>query len=129
MSNGWLNPPLLWFLSAAFLILLAAGGLMSLLHRRGRVAANRAALAALWLAGTAALAAVGFPQYGVRSVLPAAVAVALSLLVVYAIAARGASDAPGLAIGTRISIAAIVATGLLPVVLLWSLAMLGIDGP
>jgi hypothetical protein len=129
MTNGWLNAPFLWFLAVAFLVLLAAGGVTSLLHRTGRVAAGRATLLALWVGGSVALAAVGFAQYGYWSVPPAAIAAALSLLIVYAIAGSGAGAARPLSVGARVSIAAVLATAVLPVALLWSLAMLGIDGP
>jgi hypothetical protein len=114
----------LWFLAAAFVMLLAAAVLVNLLRRRGRVLAGRAALAGLWVAYTAGLAPVGFPQYGFWSVPPAAISTALSLLVVYAIAGAGSGRSLVVA---RVLVAALVATVVLPLVLLWSLTVLGID--
>jgi hypothetical protein len=128
MSSGWLYPPFLWFLVAAFVVLLAAAWLMSALYRRGSAATGRGVLIAIWVAGSLGLAAVGFRQYGFWAGPPAAFSAGLSLLVVYAITARGAARPRPLAASARVSIAAVLATVCLPLSLLWLLAMLGIDG-
>jgi hypothetical protein len=112
----------LTFLAVAFVLLLAAAVLVNLLRRHGRVLAGRASLAGLWVAYTAGLAPLGFPQYGFWSVPPAAISTGLSLLIVYAIVASARS-----LVVARVLVAAVLATAALPLTLLWSLAALGID--
>jgi CubicO group peptidase (beta-lactamase class C family) len=113
------------FLAAAFVLLLAAAVLVNLLRRRGRVLAGRATLAGLWVAYTAALVPLGFPQYGFSSVPPAAISTGLALLIVYAVAGRSAAS--GLPAVARVLVAAVFATAMLPLALLWSLTVLRID--
>lgn len=120
---------LLSFLATAFVVFAAAGAVATRIFGRGTVAAGRVLLFVIWFVATAAVAFIGYRQYGFWAVPPAAMAVGVSVAIVYAIARRGSDHSSWLFAAARGSIAAILATVLLPVSLLLFLVLLGIDGP
>jgi hypothetical protein len=120
---------LLTFVATAFVVFGAAGAVATWIFGRGRVGAGRALLFVIWFFGAVAVASIGYRQYGFWAAPPAAMAVGLSMALVYAIARRGGGQSRWLLAAARGSIAAILATALLPVSLLLFLVMLGIDGP
>jgi hypothetical protein len=120
---------LLPFVAAAFVAFGVAGAVATRMLGRGGVVAARALLCVIWLCGALAIASIGYRQYGLQAALPAALAVGLSVAIVYAIARRGGGQSSWLLAAVRGAIAASLATALLPVSLLLFLALLGIDGP
>ena len=116
-------------MTTAFVFFGAAGGGAAWLFGRGAAPAGRRLLLVIWFVATAAVAFIGYRQYGFRAVLPAALAVGVSVAIVYAIARRGSGHSSWLFAAAMGLIAAILATVLLPVALLLFLALLGIDGP
>ena len=120
---------LLHFLATAFAVFAIAGAVAARMFGRGAVAAGRGLLLVTWFVATVAVAFVGYRQYGFRAVPPAAMAVGLSVVIVYAIARRGSGHSRWWFAAARGFIAAILATALLPVSLLLVLMLLGIDGP
>ncbi len=129
MNVATTAPTLLQFLVAAFVVLESAGLVAAWATRSGSAAAGRLAMLAVWVLGSGAVAALGFRQYGFRSVLPAVVAVAVSAGIVYLVTRGGAGRRGWPVAAALVSVAAVVATAMLPVSLLLILAMLGIDGP
>ena len=120
---------LLAFLATAFAVFAAAGVVATKLFGRGAVAAGRRVLFVVWFAATVAVGFMGYRQYGFRAVLPAAMGVGLPVAIVYAITRRGIGHSSWLLTTVMGSLAALLATVLLPLSLLLFLAMLGIDGP
>ena len=120
---------LLSLLGTAFVVFGAAGGVAAWLFGRGAAAAGGRLLLVIWFVATAAVVFIGYRQYGFRAVLPAAMAVGVCVAIVYAIARRGSGHTSWLFAAAMGSIAAILATALLPVSLLLFVALLGIDGP
>ena len=120
---------LLAFLATAFAVFAAAGVVATRLFGRGAVAAGRRVLFVVWFAATVAVGFMGYRQYGFQAALPAAMAVGLSVAIVYAITRRGMGHSSWLLAAVMGSLAALLATALLPLSLLLFLAMLGIDGP
>lgn len=120
---------LLSWLATAFVVFGVAGAVATWMFGRGAVAASRGLLFVIWFVATVAVAFVGYRQYGFWAVPPAALAVGVSVALVYVIARRGSGHSSGLFAAALGSIAAILATALLPVSLLLFLMLLGIDGP
>ena len=83
----------------------------------------------IWFVATVAVALIGIRQYGFRAIPPAAMAVGLSVAILYAITRRGIGHSSWLLAAAMGFLAAILVTALLPVLLLVFLALLGIDGP
>jgi hypothetical protein len=129
MNVDVVSPLLLPFLAVAFVVFEVAGALVTWTLRRGSAGATRSVLVAVWLLGAAGVAAIGYRQYGPWSVLPAAVAVGLSVAVVYFIARRGAGRHRWPVAAAMVSVAAIAATVALPLSLMLLLVTFGIDGP
>ena len=120
---------LLYFLAAALVVFGAAGVVATRIFGRGAVAAARRVVLATWLVATLAVGFIGYRQYGFRAALPAALAVGVSVAVIYAIARCGKGRSSWLFAAAMGSLAGVLATALLPVSLLLLLAQLGIDGP
>jgi hypothetical protein len=120
--NAYASPLLLPFVVTAFLFFAGAGAVLA--FGRGDAPAGWRRIGVAWLVATAAVTLFGYGQYGVRIVLPAAMAVAVSVAVLYAITSRGSRH-----LGWRLAAAAAVATVLLLVSLLLFLVLFGIDGP
>ena len=120
---------LLLFLAIVFIVFAVTGAVATSAFGRGRVATGRALLLVVWLAGTVGVAGFGFGQYGLWAAPPAVIAVGMSVAVVYAIARRRSSHCSWLLAAARGCVASILATALLPVLLIVSLMLLGIDGP
>ena len=119
---------LLAFLATAFAVFAAAGVVATRLFGRGAVAAGRRLLVVIWFVATVAVGFMGYRQYGFWAVPPAAMAVGLSVAIVYAITRRGMGHSSWLLTAVMGSLAAILATVLLPLSLLLFLVLLGIDG-
>jgi hypothetical protein len=127
--NAYASPLLLPFALTAFLVFAAAGVIATRAFGRGRAAAGLRLLAVVWLIGTAAVTLFGYPQYGLRVALPAAVAVGISVAVLYAITSRGSRQSDWRLAAARGGMAAVTATVLLLPSLLLLLVLFGIDGP
>jgi hypothetical protein len=84
---------------------------------------------AVWLLGSVAVALLGYRQYGLWSVPPAAIAVAVSVGIVYAVPRGIAGRQTWLVAAVMVSVAAIAATVALPLSLMLLLVTFGIDGP
>ena len=117
------------FLATAFVVFGAAAAVATRMFGRGAVASGRVSLFVIWFVATVAVAFIGYRQYGFRAAPPAAMAVGVSVAIVYAVASRGSGHSGWLFATVRGFIAAILATALLPVSLLLFLMLLGIDGP
>ncbi len=128
MNVDVVSPSLLLVLAVAFVAFEVAGALMASMFRRGSVQAGRVVALGVWLLGSGALAFLGYRQYGVASVAPAAIAAGLSVAIVYGVTRRGAGHSWPLA-AVMVTGAALAATVVLPLSLLWLLAAFGIDGP
>jgi hypothetical protein len=132
MTNDLLATPFLITMLIWLAVVVGTGVLMTSLSRRAKRGVAWLVLGAIWICASAAVAALSFRLYRYWSVPPAAIAVGVSLLVVFAITARhtpAANSTAGLATGARISLAAVLGTILFPFTLLLSLVLLGIDGP
>jgi hypothetical protein len=125
--SAWLTPQFVWFLGIALVGHGAAAALMSALRAHGLVAEARYGFAVFWVCGTAGLAALGWRQYGLLVLLPSMFSAGLSLLIAWMIAMGGERARPR-ALAARAAIGALLASLMLPVFMLTSLAMLGIDG-
>jgi hypothetical protein len=120
---------LLVFLATAFVVFAVAGTVATTMFGRGAVAAGRMSLLVIWFVATVAVAFMGYRQYGFGAVPPAAMAVGLSTAIVYAVARRGIGHSRWLVAAAMGSLAAILVTALLPVLLLVFVVLFGIDGP
>jgi hypothetical protein len=120
---------LVTFLATAFVVFTVAGVVATRMFGRGAVAAGRVLLFVIWFVATVAVALIGIRQYGFRAIPPAAMAVGLSVAILYAITRRGIGHSSWLLAAAMGFLAAILVTALLPVLLLVFLALLGIDGP
>jgi hypothetical protein len=129
MNVDVVSPLLLPFLAVAFVVFEVAGALMASIFRRGSVQAGRALSLVVWLLGSGAVAFLGYRQYGLASVAPAAIAAGLSVAIVYAATRRGASRHSWPVAAAMVSVAALAATITLPLSLLLVLEAFGIDGP
>ena len=120
---------LLPVVATAFVVFAAAGAVATRMFARGLVTAGRVWLFVIWVFGAVGVASIGYRQYGLWAAPPAAMAVGLSVAIVYAVARRGSGQSGWQFAAARGSIAAILATALLPASLLLFLVLLGIDGP
>ena len=123
------SPLLLPALAIAFVFFLIAGALLVSVVRSGAVQAGRVLSLVVWLVGSVPVILLGYRQYGFASVAPGAIAVALSVVIVYAITRLVAGGRSWPAAALIVSLAALAATLALPFSLLFLLAALGIDGP
>jgi hypothetical protein len=123
------SPLLTWFLVAAFVVFAVASGFAVWSFRRGSVQSGRGVLAVVWIVGSVVVALIGYRQYGLSSLPPAAFAVGVSVLIVYFASRLPAVHASWLAIALLVSAGTVLATAVLPLSLLLFLVLFGIDGP
>jgi hypothetical protein len=129
MNVDVVSPLLLPFLAVAFVVFEIAGALATWTLRNGSISAARGVSFAVWFLGSAAIALVGYRQYGLWSIPPAAIAVAVSVAIVYAVPRGIAGRQTWLVAAVMVSVAAIAATAALPLSLMLLLVTFGIDGP
>ena len=109
MNVDIVSPLLLPFLAVAFVVFAVAGALMTWKFRNGSISAARGVSFAVWLLGSVAVALLGYRQYGLWSVPPAAIAVAVSVGIVYAVPRGIAGRQTWLVAAVMVSVAAIAA--------------------
>jgi hypothetical protein len=129
MNVDVVSPLLLPFLAVAFVVFGIAGVLATWMFRNGSISTARGVFFAVWFLGSAAVALLGYRQYGLWSVPPAAIAVAVSVGIVYAVPRGMAGRQTWLVAAVMVSVAAIAATVALPLSLMLLLVAFGIDGP
>jgi hypothetical protein len=129
MNADVVSPSLLPFLAVTFVVFEIAGALATWALRNGSDSVARGVSFAVWFLGSAAIGLVGYGQYGLWGVPPAAIAVAVSVAIVYAVPRGIAGRQTWLVAAVLVSVAAIAATVALPLSLLFLLAAFGIDGP
>ncbi len=83
----------------------------------------------VWFLGSGALTFLGYGQYGLATVAPAVIAAGISVAIVYAVTRRGAGQHSWPVAAVMVTVAALAATAVLPLSMLWILAAFGIDGP
>jgi hypothetical protein len=121
--------PLWIFMVSAFVGFEAAGLVAARICGSAGAAAARLWLVVIWLLGAAGVTAIGWRQYGAWALPPAATAVAVSIAIVYAFVTRRGADTRWPWVAARASMAAVVATVVLPFSLLLFLVWFGVDGP
>src|SRR6185295_8915343 len=95
------SPLLLPFMAIVFVAFAVSGAVAALIFAQGRLAAGRQWLVAVWLIGAAVVGLFGYLQYGLRAVLPAAIAVGISVLAIYALTSRGSRQSSWLLAAAR----------------------------
>jgi len=129
MNVEAVSPLLLPFVAIAFAVFAIAGAGAAWVVRQGSAGAGRVLLVAVWFFGSVAITLVGYRQYGLAAVAPAAIAAGLSVAIVYAVVRRSAGGKSWLVAAAMVCAAAVAATAVLPLSLLLLAVAFRIDGP